>query len=121
MEPEYPGNDIPQSSGFGKSAILFVVTMGTVFGLGMIWTNYGETIAFHWRRDWNGMKEDIAGATETAAKDHTNDVPLSALIPGHNWRQEFDQVSHELNSSRGGRRSSGRAVQPVIDTRRPVR
>jgi hypothetical protein len=119
MEPEYPEHDTPEASGFGKSAILFVVTMGAVFGLGMIWTTYGERIAFEWRRDWNGMTSSWGDATKPEQK--LQDAPYAALIPGHRWSDEYERVNHKMNSSRGGRHSSNRSVQPVIDTRRPAR
>ena len=38
-------------SNFLRSAALFILTMGTVFGLGMAWTTYGDSIAARWNTD----------------------------------------------------------------------
>lgn len=113
MDPE---QDAPQPSDFVRSAILFFVTMSTVFGLGMLWTTSGEKIAFQWRRDWYLMKERWTEAT--APKGQEKNPSLLGVMPGRDWNQEFDRVNQDLSSSYGRR---DRSVVPVIDTRKPGR
>lgn len=121
MDPEYPEDETPESSGFGKSAILFVVTMGAVFGLGMIWTTYGERIAFEWRRGWNGMTESWAETTKPKKKTPNNMIDFSAMGPGGKRGEDFDEVNYELNSQRNRSNDYRRGVVRLIDTRKSGR
>jgi hypothetical protein len=82
QEPAYePPSD------FLRSAALFILTMGTVFGLGMVWTNYGDEIAGRWDKDWNGMKDGWVKATTPPEKKPGSGAGLLGLMQGGQWGQ----------------------------------
>ena len=100
---------------FLRSAVLFIVTMGTVFGCGMLWTNYGDEIAFKWRKDWNGMKEGWAAFT--SPKKRERKPSLFGQFPhGHDFDTQFKDISRQLEESYG---YGDRGVVPMIDRSKP--
>lgn len=103
-------------SDFLRSVALFIVTMGTVFGLGLVWMNYGDVIAFKWRRDWHGMKESWVEST-TPQKKKDQIPSLFDAIPGHPWGK--DGFGYEMKAADNSHLRSNRPVAPVIDTRKP--
>lgn len=110
QEPAYqPPSD------FLRSAALFMFTMVTVFGLGMVWTNYGGEMADRWNKDWNGMKDGWAEATTPPEKKPG--TGMFGLFKNSAWGS--DGFGHEMRSADTSRLRSNQAVVPIIDTSKP--
>lgn len=109
QEPAYePPSD------FMRSAALFILTMGTVFGLGMFWTNYGDEIAARWDKDWNGMKEGWTQATTPPEKKPgAGGAGLLGLMQDSPWGP--DGFGHEMRPADTSQLRSSRPVVPMID------
>ncbi len=108
QEPAYePPSD------FARSAALFVLTMGTVFGLGMLWTNYGDEIAARWDKDWNGMKESWAQTTTLPEKKRGSGAGLLGLMQESVWGSEG--FGYEMRPVDNSHLRSSRPVVPMID------
>ena len=109
QEPAYePPSD------FLRSAALFIFTMGTVFGLGMVWTNYGDQIAARWNKDWNGMKETwTCTTTPPENKPGSGGTGLLGLMQDSPWGP--DGFGHEMRPVDNSRLRSNRPVVPMID------
>ena len=112
---EQPMHEPP--SDFLRSVALFIVTMGTVFGVGVIWTNYGDQIAVKWKKDWRGMEERWVESTSPQKKKPG--AGILEAIPGSPWSR--DGFGHDMRPAGNIHRSSNRAVVPMIDTRKPGR
>lgn len=106
QEPAYePPSD------FTRSAALFILTMGTVFGLGMLWTNYGDDITAKWDKDWNGMKEDWTQAT--TPQEPKPGSGFFGLMKGSAWGP--DGFGYEMKPADNSRLRSNQPVVPMID------
>ena len=102
---------------FARSAALFIFTMGTVFGLGILWTNYGDEIAARWDKDWNSMKESWTQATAPPEKKQR--AGLLGLIRESAWSPEgfgYEMRPRLVDSSR---LRDSHSVVPVIDHTKP--
>jgi hypothetical protein len=108
QEPSYE----PPSE-FLRSAALFILTMGTVFGLGMVWTNYGDQIAARWNKDWNGMQDGWAQATTPPEKEPGSGSGLLGLMNGSAFGG--DGFGHGIRPADTSRLRSNRPVVPMID------
>ena len=97
-----------------RSAALFILTMGTVFGLGMLWTNYGDDIAARWNQDWKGMKNGWAKATTPQEKKL--DSGAFSLIQTGPWGP--NGFGHEMRPADNSRLRNDRPVVPMIDRRK---
>ena len=111
QEPAYePPSD------FTRSAALFIFTMGTVFGLGMLWTNYGDEIVARWNKDVKGMKDGWVKATTPPEKKPGARGGFFGLIQGAGpWGQ--DGFGYEMRPADNSRLRSNRPVVPMIDRR----
>lgn len=111
------GENVPheEPSDFARSAVLFIVTMTVVFGLGMTWQTYGDVIVRKWNKDWNGMKTDWEEAT-TAPPIEENPMMFGAFPYANHAQADFDRISRELDDYAG---RHDRGVVPMIDTRKP--
>jgi nitrate reductase alpha subunit len=115
---EFQNEPLPQPpSDFLRSTALFVFTMGTVFGLGLVWTNYGDQIAFRWRKDWNGMKQ--SWTESTTPQKQNRGASFFGAIPGHPWGK--DGFGYEMKPADNSPLRSDRPVVPMIDSRKPDR
>lgn len=87
-------NDTPD---IFRSAVLFFLTMGTVFSGGMLWSTYGDDIKQKWNDDLAGMKSDWKKAT-------TPDREKQRKMMGFGWQRDHDQnfqdIAHELENTR---------------------
>lgn len=108
QEPQYE----PPSE-FMRSAALFIFTMGTVFGLGMAWTNYGDQITRRWNKDWNGMKESWTQATTPPEREPGSGLGLFGLMKENAWNA--DRIGYEMRPADNSRLRSDRPVVPMID------
>jgi len=108
QEPAYePPSD------FLRSAALFILTMGTVFGLGMGWTHYGDQIAARWNKDWIGMQEGWPQATTPPENKPGSGTGLLGLMNGSAFGANgFD---NDMRRADNGRLRSSRPVVPMID------
>lgn len=106
----------PPPSEFARSAAMFLVTMGTVFGLGLVWTNYSDQIVDKWNSDWNGMKE--SWTAKTSPKEHKPDLGIFGAIPSAAWGP--DGFGYEMKPADNSRLRSRRPVVPMIDRTRPL-
>jgi hypothetical protein len=98
-------------SDFARSAALFILTMGTVFGLGMLWTNYGDDIAARWNKDWNGMKDGWVEATTPPKREPG--TGLLGMMKDSPWGPNgFD---HDMRPANNNRFRSNEPVVPMID------
>jgi hypothetical protein len=100
-------------SDFVRSAALFIFTMGTVFGLGMLWTNYGDDIAARWNKDWSGMKNGWAKATTPPEKKPGSGGGLFSLMQGGPWGP--NGFGHEMRPADNRQLRSDRPVVPMVD------
>lgn len=108
QEPPYePPSD------FMRSAALFIFTMGTVFGLGMAWTNYGDQIAAQWNKDWNGMKEGWTEATTPPEREPGSGFGLFGLMKEN--ARNAGQFGYEMRPADNSHLRSNRPVVPMID------
>lgn len=106
QEPAYePPSD------FTRSAALFILTMGTVFGLGMLLTNHGDDIAAKWDKDWNGMKEGWTKAT--TPQEPKPGSGLFGLMKGSSWGP--GGFGYEMKPADNSRLRSNQPVAPMID------
>ena len=110
QEPAYePPSD------FARSAALFILTMGTVFGLGILWTNYGDEIAARWDKDWKGMKESWTQATTPPEKKQG--AGLLGLLQENAWGPEG--FGYEMRPVDNSRLRNSHSVVPMIDHTKP--
>ena len=116
MEFQHESNQQPPSE-FLRSAAMFVITMGTVFGLGLVWTNYGDQIALKWHKDWHGMKESWAEKITPQKREPKSG--LFGFMPGHPWGE--DGFGYEMKPADNSVLRSKRPVVPVIDHSKPKR
>ncbi len=100
-------------SEFTRSAALFIFTMGTVFGLGMAWTNYGDQIAARWNKDWNGMKESWTYATTPPEREPGSGFGLLRMMKEN--ARNADRFGYEMQPADNSRLRSDRPVVPMID------
>lgn len=89
-------DDHDDSPGVFKSLVMFTMTMGTVFGLGMAWTTWGDDVIAAWNRDMDGMKSDWARMTSPKKKERKG--LMGAFGSAHQAR--FDDIADELESNR---------------------
>ncbi|MHC4877519.1 MAG: hypothetical protein ACYTGL_13570 [Planctomycetota bacterium] len=83
-----------------RSAVMFLLTMGTVFGAGMFWSTHGDDIVKKWNDDMAGMKADWNKAT-------TPDREKQRRMFGMGWgggagmdhEQNFRDIARELDDS----------------------
>jgi hypothetical protein len=109
QEPAYePPSD------FLRSAALFIFTMGTVFGTGMVWTNYGDDIAARWNKDWNGMKDGWVKATTPPEKKPGSGGGLFGLMQGGPWGS--NGFGNEMRPADTSRLRSDQPVVPMVDS-----
>lgn len=101
-------------SDFMRSAALFILTMGTVFGLGMLWTNYGDDIAARWNKDWNGMKESWVEATTPPEREAG--TGLSGILKDSPWG--LNGFGHDMRPVDTSRLRSNQPVVPMVDRRK---
>lgn len=107
QEPAYePPSD------FTRSAALFILTMGTVFGLGMLWTAYGDDVVAKWNEDWNGMKEGWTKAT-TPQEPKPKAGWFGFMKGTEAWGP--DGFGYEMKPADNSRLRSNQPVVPVID------
>lgn len=106
----------PPPSEFLRSAAMFIVTMGTVFGMGLVWTNYSDQIVAKWNKDWNGMKE--SWAAKTSPQKRKPDLGILGALPGTTWGR--DGFGYEMKPADNSQLRSRRPVVPMIDTSRPL-
>ena len=109
-----PGYEPP--SNFLRSAAMFILTMGTVFGIGMVLTNYGDEIAARWNIDWNGMQDGWMDATTPQEKKPGSGTGLLGLMQGGQWGQ--NGFGHEMRPADTSRLRSSQPVVPMIDKRK---
>jgi hypothetical protein len=94
-----------------RSAALFILTMGTVFGLGMLWTNYGDDIAARWNKDWNGMEQGWAKATTPPEKKPG--TGLFGMMKDSSWGP--NGFGHDMRPANNNRFRSNEPVVPMVD------
>jgi len=98
-------------SDFMRSAALFILTMGTVFGLGMLWTTHGDAIAARWNKDWNGMKEGWVEATTPPEREPG--TGLLGMMKDSPWGP--NGFGHDTRPIDTSRLRSNQPVVPMVD------
>lgn len=87
-----------------RSAVLFFATMGTVFGVGMLVSTYGDDIARKWHEDFAAMKTDWKKATTPDREKQRRMFGVGWQSPDFDPASNFRDISSQLENSYGRER-----------------